>query len=193
MIASTGPKISSCATRMSGDTRSSSVGWKKNPPPEIRTGRPRAARGHVRAFTLADLHVAFDHLELLLRDDRPHVGIADARARRASTAARSVSRATSSSWAFRWTSSREPAEHVWPAFWKIALATPCDGEIEIGVGEDDVRRLAAELHHDRDDVVGGHLGDGDADRDRAGERELIDVGMTGQRGPGLRAHAGQRR
>ena len=40
-------------------------------------------------------------------------------------AARSVRRATSSSWAWRWTSSRDPAEQVCPAFWKMALATPC--------------------------------------------------------------------
>jgi hypothetical protein len=38
--------------------------------------------------------------------------------------ARSTSRVTSSSWAARWTSSRDPAEQVCPAFWKMALATP---------------------------------------------------------------------
>ena len=51
---------------------------------ERRIRRPRAAGGHARAFLRADRHVAFDRLELLLRDDRPHVGIAHARARRAS-------------------------------------------------------------------------------------------------------------
>ena len=39
--------------------------------------------------------------------------------------ARAASRATSASCALRSTSRRDPAEHVWPAFWKIAFATPC--------------------------------------------------------------------
>ena len=63
-------------------------------------------------------------------------------------------------------------------------------EIEIGIREHDVRRLAAELHDDRHDVFGRHLRHLHAYLHRAGERQLIDVRMAGERRAGFGARTG---
>ena len=51
------------------------------------------------------------------------------------------------------------------------------GLLEVGVGEDDVRGLAAELERDALDRRGGAFHHGAADLGRAGEADLRDVGM----------------
>ena len=50
-----------------------------------------------------------------------------------------------------------------------------DGRLEIGVGEEDVRRLAAELERDLLQRAGGAAHDDAADFGAAGERDLVDV------------------
>ena len=77
-----------------------------------------------------------------------------------------------------------------PSVLEDGVGRSCRGEVEVGVGKDDVRRLAAELHHDRNDVLGGKLGDVHADLNRSGERQLIDIGMTRQSDPSLGASSG---
>ena len=54
------------------------------------------------------------------------------------------------------------------------------GGLEVGVGEDDVRRLAAELERHPLDRLRGAGGDPAADLGRAGERDLGDVGVLDQ-------------
>ena len=56
-----------------------------------------------------------------------------------------------------------------------------DREIEIGIGEDDRRRLAAEFERDALEVAGRRLDDQLADLGRAGEGDLVDIGMIGER------------
>ena len=51
------------------------------------------------------------------------------------------------------------------------------GALEVGVGEDHVGGLAAELERDALDRVGGAAHDSDADLGRAGEADLGDVGV----------------
>ena len=60
-----------------------------------------------------------------------------------------------------------------------------DRSVEIGVGEDEERRLAAELEGDRDDVLGRGLADQASGVDRARERDTADPGMGDERGSRL--------
>ena len=62
--------------------------------------------------------------------------------------------------------------------------------IEIGIGEDELGRLATELERHWNDVLGSGLLDEAADGDRAGERDVIDAGVGGERSTGLFAEAG---
>ena len=52
------------------------------------------------------------------------------------------------------------------------------GAIDIGIGEDDVRRLAAELQRDALHGVGRTAHDFLADLGRSGKRNLVDAGMA---------------
>src|SRR4026209_2647647 len=79
----TGPKISSCATRMFGFTSTRTVGSWKKPfpsapsvgmrPPVAAPGGAAPAGGDRRAFLLGDRHIARDLLLSRLRDDRAEV------------------------------------------------------------------------------------------------------------------------
>ena len=66
------------------------------------------------------------------------------------------------------------------------------GRLEVAdVGEDDLRALAAELERDRLDVrVADRPQERLADLGRAGEGDLVDAGMAGQRVADDRARAG---
>ena len=65
-----------------------------------------------------------------------------------------------------------------------------DGRIEIGIFEHNIRRLAAELERDFLQVVGSGSHDQLAHFGRAGESDLVDIRMRGQRGAGRFAEAG---
>ena len=71
--------------------------------------------------------------------------------------------------------------------------------VEVGVGVDDDRVLAAHLGDDALDValpgphLGGPLDDVEPDRLRAGERDERDIGMLDERGPDLLADTRQER
>ena len=54
-------------------------------------------------------------------------------------------------------------------------------QIEVGVGKNDRRRLAAEFQRDALEIAGRRLDDQLADFGRACECDLVDVGMLGQR------------
>ena len=60
------------------------------------------------------------------------------------------------------------------------------GLVEIGVGEDNVRRLAAKFHRDPLHVDRRSLNDLASSDGRAGERNLVDIPVRSQRGPGGR-------
>jgi hypothetical protein len=64
------------------------------------------------------------------------------------------------------------------------------GGVEVRVGENDVRRLAAELEAHARKVVGRALHHRAARRRRAGEGDLVDARVRRQRGAGVRAEAG---
>ena len=61
---------------------------------------------------------------------------------------------------------------------------------EIGVGEHDLRRLAAEFERDGYVVLGRHLRDQLAGGRRSRERDVVDAGMACERGAGFMAVAG---
>ena len=66
-----------------------------------------------------------------------------------------------------------------------------DGGVEVGVGEDDVGALAAQLQADALEVaLGGRLHDDLAGRVFAGEGDLVDVHVAAEGGAGGRAVAG---
>ena len=65
-----------------------------------------------------------------------------------------------------------------------------DGGVDVGVVEDDVGRLAAEFERDLLQIASGGLKDELANFGRAGEGDLVDVRMRGQRGAGRFAVAG---
>ena len=56
-----------------------------------------------------------------------------------------------------------------------------DGGFEIGIGEKDIGRLAAEFERDALHRVGGLLDDDLADGRAAGERNLVHIGMLNER------------
>jgi len=60
-----------------------------------------------------------------------------------------------------------------------ADVAPLDGLVEVGVFEDEQRRLAARLQRDVLHVHGGHLHDLPAGRGAAGEGDLVDIEMRG--------------
>ena len=62
-------------------------------------------------------------------------------------------------------------------------------EVEVGVVEDQQRRLAAQLEGQRHDVVRRRRGDDPGGRHRAGEGEPADAGVRGERRARLRAGA----
>ena len=72
---------------------------------------------------------------------------------------------------------RERAQQSWPALSKTAYGAERGGLLQVGVGEDDVGRLAAELERDALDRRGGARHDPLPDLGRAGEADLGDVRM----------------
>ena len=64
-----------------------------------------------------------------------------------------------------------------------------DRRLHVSVAVDDVRRLAAELERDLLEVARGRLDDQLADLGRAGERDLVDVVVRGERRAGRLAVA----
>ena len=72
---------------------------------------------------------------------------------------------------------RERAQQSWPALSKTAYGAPRPPLLEVGVGEDDVGRLAAELERDALDRRGGALHHRAAHLGRAGEADLRHVRM----------------
>ena len=94
---------------------------------------------------------------------------------------RAVSLATTASAMPSCTSSREPAQQTCPWLNQMRVDHALDGAVEVGVLEDDERRLAAELERQLLAAAGGRLADDPADFGRAGEGDLVDVGMVDER------------
>ena len=84
---------------------------------------------------------------------------------------------------------REAAEQVCPAFWIPALTRTGSAALEVGVGEDELRRLAAEFERHRRDMARGRRLDQRPDCERAGEGEVVDARMARERRAGLLAEA----
>ena len=76
---------------------------------------------------------------------------------------------------------RVGALHDWPELVHIAGHVARDHGLEVGVVEDDVGRLAAELLRDPLHRRRRGAGDLDAGAGRAGERHHVDVGVRGER------------
>ena len=177
MIASTGPKISSRATVMLGRHVA-----EHGRPDVIAAVQARRAAGSAGdqpgAFLDAGLDEALDLVELDPADDRPEI---DARARgdrRPSGRRRPLRRSPAPLAGARpGTSMRVGASQDWPLLAKQASDARAHRGLEIRVGQDDVRRLAAEFLRDALDRVGGRLGDDDPGAGRAGEGHHVDVGM----------------
>ena len=78
-------------------------------------------------------------------------------------------------------SSREPAVHDWPAYRKIPTATGVHRLLEVRIGEDDDRRLAAGLERDALERPCPELHQPAAGLAAAGEADLVDPRVGGQR------------
>ena len=111
--ASTGPKISSRATRMSFVTPSRIVGREVG---AAGLGEdPVAARHDAGALAPAEVDVAEHGLEMVGADERPEPRRRVERVAGARRSAKATSRSRNASLIERWTRTREPALHVWPA------------------------------------------------------------------------------
>ena len=82
------------------------------------------------------------------------------------------------------TSRREPAQQTWPWLNQIEVDHALDRAVDVGVVEDDERRLAAELQRQALAAARRRLADRPADLGRAGEGDLVDPGMRDQRRAG---------
>src|SRR5262245_49676489 len=71
-----------------------------------------------------------------------------------------------------------------------ATGNLCRGSVEIGIGEDHLRPLAAEFQPDALDVLSGKAADDAADTLRAGEVDDIDARMFGKKLADISAIAG---
>jgi hypothetical protein len=58
-----------------------------------------------------------------------------------------------------------------------------DGGVQVGIGEDDLRALAAEFQRDRAVAFGRHLLDDRAHAGAAGEADVVDAGVARQASP----------
>jgi hypothetical protein len=85
-----------------------------------------------------------------------------------------------------------------PAAGRTGLAAVLDDRVDedghrgvqVGIGEDQLRRLAAQFERDGTVVSGGRLRDQGAGRGGAGEGDVVDAGVRGQRRAGLGAETG---
>ena len=116
-------------------------------------------------------------------DQRAGLGLRRRTARRAGSAgARRRARRRTSSWIDSSTSSRAPAEQTWPECRKTAVSAIVEGDLEVGVGEDDVGVLAAELEGDLLHRRGGGGHDPPAGLEAAGERDQVDARVASTSG-----------
>ena len=91
------------------------------------------------------------------------------------------------------TSTRLPAVQVCPAFCTIAFSDHRQRLLQVGVGEHDLRRLAAELQRHLHMIGRGRLGHRRAGGGGAGERDVVDAGVRRERRARLGAEAATRR
>ena len=175
---STGPKISSCAIAISVVTSPNSVGCDE----QSRTGLYLTAAAYQPRTSLAALlDVAEDLVVVLRRDDRAELSarierIADAHPGQLFGDELFECRG-------------DRAFDNKPAAADAALAgveahaeyDPVGGILEVGIGKDDLRVLAAELQAELLEVAGRSLQRPPACRRRAGEGHHVDVGMLGDR------------
>ena len=75
--------------------------------------------------------------------------------------------------------------HVCPGGGEDAGDDAVGGGVEVGVGEVDLGRLAAQLEGDPVDVGDGGLGHRDPGCGGAGEGDLVDLSVPGRRRSGL--------
>jgi hypothetical protein len=83
------------------------------------------------------------------------------------------------------------AQQSWPALSRKLIGGAGRRGVEVGIGEDDVGRLAAELEGDPLELVGGLAHDALTDRGGAGEADLAHVGVGDEPLPDDRALTGQ--
>ena len=157
---------------------------------QLRVGGTAAAGDDGRALGAADLEVLHDPLGLAAVDQGAQLG------RPASTGGRpgSAARARRSGRRTRRARCARPAPASRPSRPRPGpgrCRTRADHRpVEVGVGEHDRRRLAAQLERDPLDGAGAgahHRAAGDG---RSGEGDLVDAGVLGQRGAGHLAQAG---
>ncbi|CAB4942372.1 unannotated protein [freshwater metagenome] len=145
-----------------------------------------AAGDGAGAGVAADLEVARDAVELLGRDERAHLGVGlqavadlDAVGRGGDALDDLVEQVVLDVEARAGGADLALVE-------EDAVRRAGDGRRDVGVAQDDVRALAAELERHALEVrAAGRLGDELADLGRAGEGDLVDVVVLGQRRAGV--------
>src|SRR5690606_39919146 len=80
-----------------------------------------------------------------------------------------------------------PPRSVASPYTTLFRSDAAHGVLQLRVGEDHLRRLAAELQRQALERVGRRLGDGAAGGLAAGEGDLVDAGIRGQRRARLRS------
>ena len=126
-----------------------------------------------RPLSRASAEIAFDDLALSRRDQRAHVEVGDRRADDAAPgSARPCARRTSSKMRPLDQDARRRRAGL-PGVLDAGVDEERQRGVEVGIGEDDLRALAAELERHRHRVLGGRGLDQRADRHRAGERQVL--------------------
>src|SRR5580700_4616170 len=182
----TGPKISSRTTDISGLVSVNTVGWTKYPASPTRSPPVTTC-----ARLSAGFEIAGHPPELLVRDERAKLGLG------IETMSDTDLRGTVGN------TLHQPIKHalmgIEPRAGGAALPhveedrarRAADRDIHVGIGKDDRRRLAAELERDFFQIAGRGLDDQFADLGRPGEGDLVDIRMGRERCPGSLAEPGQ--
>ena len=166
----TGPKISSRTARSSGSTGASTVGGNQKPGP-VRRAAARSPPARRRARRRRPSRAA------RRRSAGPSGSPRRAGRRRGCPRRRAASAARKSSSAGACTRMRERAQQSWPALPNTAHGAAAAAASHVGVGEHEVRRLAAQLQRDALDRLRRARGDPAADLGRAREGDLGHVGV----------------
>ena len=182
IVTSTGPKISTCAIVDDG----CDVGEQRRRI-EVALGRTGPRRlPHRRAFVDALLHQAANALELHRRDDRAHVHrLVERRADAKLLHPRAQLAHQPLGDAFLHEQARAGAADL-PLVEPDRVDHALDDAVEIRVVVDDERTLAAELEAQLLAGAGRRAADDAPDLGRAGERDLVDVGVLDDRRAGRR-------
>ena len=183
----TGPKISSCASRSSGAMPAQQRRRHVVAAAAAHRRLDAAAGGDTRrrrACRVKPSTISFWRAETIGPRSRSAIAGPTRRRGNARPGARAAGRGCADA-----TSMRELAEQVWPAFWMPAVTRNGSARSRSASAKTSCGDLPPSSSVSRTTFCAAARLDQLADRHRAGERDVVDAGMRGQRRAGLFAEA----